>query len=86
MIHEADYILLRKSVTKEILRHKKELNKRMDAEVALIRCVYDSRLRELSRNCNELMEHLLVKRNNENKFIEEIDELRKLVNNLKAFP
>ena len=87
MIKESDaqYILLRKSITKEILRHKKELEKRMEYELQCIKISYDSRLQKLAQQYQDCLKHLIIKRDNENLFIEEANKMKKIIAHMKLF-
>jgi hypothetical protein len=79
----ADYILLRKSITKEILRHKKEIEKKMNFELEMIKNQYERRFQKLTQQYNDCLKHLLIKRENENAFIGETNKIKAIISKLK---
>ena len=84
MFKDAEYILLRKSITKEIGRHKKELERAYKEDIQSIRYSYDSRLRKMQEKYDECYKHLINQRDNENKFIEEIERLKCILRGLSS--
>ena len=83
--NDAQYILLRKSITKEIIRNKKETERKMEYELQCIKSSYDSRLQKLSQQYQDCLKHLIIKRDNENEFIEQANKMKKIIAQLKLF-
>lgn len=84
MLKDAEYILLRKSITKEIVRHKKELERNHKEDLQNIRDAYDCRLRKMQEKYDSCYKHLINQRDNENKFIEEIERLKRILRGLSS--
>lgn len=85
MTKSAEYILLRKSITKEIVRHKNELEKKMKQNIMNIEEYYESKFRKLEENYRIVLNHLIIKRDNENKFIEESDRMKNVIKSLQRY-
>lgn len=82
---DAEYILLRKSITKEIIRHKNELEKKMKRKIREIEEIYEFKFSKLEENYKIALNHLLIKRDNENKFIEQADKMKNIIKGLQGY-
>ena len=85
MIEQSEYILLRKSITKEISRTRKELEKRIDFERDCLRNSLQHHVAKLTQQYNDCLKHLIIKRDNENAFIEEANKMKRIIANMKSF-